>query len=162
MAIKQVLIMIDDFSSHSFDIYDNVTLYDFGTFNTIREWDYYLNSDLTIDGYGDVDYTEFLTANTTPQFYRTNYDSQAEWLLGFDKDSAYNTGTGYGLLNYTAYWQDFYIFMAENHSNDMLVQHGDWSLFALQNQLHDNNDVEIILIDIDELDLTNQLQALFH
>ena len=152
MSTKQTIILIDDFSSDSVTLYDNVTLYDFGTVNIIREWDYYLNNDFSVDGYGDVDYYESLTNYSTPRFFQVSYDNSTEWILGIDRDYAYNSGTGVGFGNYTSFYDDYYYFLAENTSNENLIHHGDWSLFALQSELKNQSDVEIILIDIDESD----------
>ena len=43
MSIKQVVIIVDDFTQSSIANYSNASLYDYGYFTKIRAWDYYLN-----------------------------------------------------------------------------------------------------------------------
>lgn len=139
MPIKQVLVLVDDFSSNSVELYDNVTLYDYGTWNIFREWDF--------TGDGSVDYYENLTNYSSKTFLSVQYDSAIEWSLGIDRDYAFNSGS-VGNYDYT----DYSYFISSDQSSDSSIQHGDWTLYALQSQLENPDEVEIILIDVDVTD----------
>ena len=156
MSFKQVAIIIDDFSSRSVEKYDNVWFYDYGVIESGLAWDYYLNNDFSVDGYGDIDYVEVF--NRTPAGYQlTDYQNSLAWQTGQSTtfSSTYSRGVGFGGFESRGY--EFDNFTAIGHDADLGEKftlgprHGDWVLSAFQDQLLDPNAVEIILIDIDNL-----------
>jgi VCBS repeat-containing protein len=159
MSVKQVVIIVDDFTQSSIANYSNVSLYDYGYFSKIRQWDYYLNSNYTIDGYGDVDYTEQIST-TSNGFYFVKNDKTTGLYVTAD-----GSGTAAGLGNYTAYYKDYILFnpLAPIGYVNENLKHGDWVLYSFEKQLDDISSVEIICFDNDFLkDNAFQYVSLFN
>ena len=164
MSVKQVVIIVDDFTQSSIANYSNVSLYDYGYFSKIRQWDYYLNSNYTIDGYGDVDYTEQIST-TSSGFYFVKNDKTTGLYVTAD-----GSGTAAGLGNYAAYYKDYILFnpLAPIGYVNENLKHGDWVLYSFEKQLDDISSVEIICFDNDfikgntfqYLSLFNSLQTI--
>jgi hypothetical protein len=151
MSLKQLAIIIDDFSSRSIDRYDNVWLYDYGRMESGLAWDYYLNNDMTFDGYGDVDYLEIVTSGPE-EFYLVEYSDASQWTTGTVVALTGNVDGGIGFGGYESFGNEFTKFNAIGHDGNSVLKHGDWVLAAFQDQLQSSDSVEIILIDIDNLD----------
>jgi hypothetical protein len=163
MAFKQSAIIIDDFTSQSVQLYDNVTFYDYGSQYLAREWDwdwvYDEDYQIVYDGFGEADYTEFVLSSNGDGYFQVEYDSDEQWRLGIDLDltarSGYSIapyGTGIAPDGYAANWVDYDLFLASDTGSDIDVGHGDWVLSAFQSQLDDPASVEAILIDVDTLE----------
>jgi len=151
IAYKPVVIIIDDFTTKSSG-YSNTTFYDSGYLNVLRTHDFYTDSYGYIDGYGDVDYSEYLYVDDTLQFY------QAPSAYGYDL-TLDGSGSYLDIYNNTAYYYDYLEWDADNTSLDT-IQHGDWVLDAFRNQLDDSNSTEVILIDLDtSAGYVNQYQS---
>jgi hypothetical protein len=167
MSFKQVAIIIDDFSEQSVDHFDNVWMYDYGQIESGWAWDFYLNDDLSVSGYGNLDHLQTNQVSTNG-FYNVNYASDVEWDYGFSNWLSEDALTSTGLGGYDAYRYDYATFYADAH--DTLgangPEHGDWVLKAFQDELLDPDSVEVILIDVDT-DSSGQLvsehyQSLFN
>ena len=89
MLNKSLAIIIDDFSDRIFQ-YDNVTLYDYGTFTVSSTYDFFYNTDGSFDGYGvgfvDNDYIETLSVNSNDFFRITPSNNSSYDFISDDAD----------------------------------------------------------------------------
>nr|MCS5593494.1 hypothetical protein [Porticoccaceae bacterium] len=141
ITYKPVVIIIDDFTTKSSG-YSNISLYDAGYLNSLREHDFYTDVYGYYDGYGDVDYSEYLFYDETLQFHNV---SSAYGYNSALVDSGSYIEPFYG---YTAYYNDYVEWVAHSTSPNTL-QHGDWVLDAFRSQAGSPSDYEVILIDLD-------------
>ena len=107
MPIKQflVLVLIDDLSSISVALYDNVTLYDYGIWNRFRKWGFGAD--------GGVDYYKNLANYIAKTFLSVHDNTTAGWSIGYGRDYARN------LVSVDEHpYVDYGYFLASRHSPD--------------------------------------------
>lgn len=138
---KPVVIIIDDFTNKS-SVYSNTTLYDAGFLHLYRQHDFYTTAYGYYDGYGDVDYSEYVIKDTTLNFHQTPNAS------GYDIGLSFEGSYIDPLYGYDAYYNDYEEWVGHNTSANT-TQHGDWVLEAFRQQADNPNDSQVILIDLD-------------
>ena len=150
MSIKQIIYIVDDFSSNSVELYDNrygnITFFDYADFHVERHWDLIFDG-VTSDGVMDA---FELFADYGEAYRPVIYDSSLEWSFAIDND--YYTDWTYAYnddYDLWGYYKESYTNYGLNSSNDSESQHGDWVLSAFYDQLDDPSSVEVILIDTD-------------
>ncbi len=117
-----------------------MSLYEAGYWDTYTTYDYYTLDGISVDGYGDIDWTE-----------KTYYDSLSYYPnYGYDyllSDTPYSSGVFTDIYEYGTYYYDYSEWISHNPSSELFPQHGDWVLDAFINQI--DSEVELILIDFD-------------
>lgn len=133
--------------------HDNITLFDYGAFNTMRWVDYELNG---LNGYDDYVY---LFEDTIGGFYQVTPDTDtsvypASFIASTTNEFDYDfiaTGSGEDPVLGSYYYDDYYVFNRFDQSSETDVNHGDWALVALLQELDDPDRTAIIAIDLDTL-----------
>jgi hypothetical protein len=135
MSLKQLVFIVDDFSSNSVDYYEqaygNITFFDYSDFQVERHWDF------AYDGYGDpIDYYQVIS-DYGNDYLHVRYDSDLEWYYSIDNDYINNWTYGYHPTYGYGYYKDSYTTYGVNSSSDDSIQHGDWVLSSFFDQIDD-------------------------
>ncbi|MCV2876370.1 putative Ig domain-containing protein, partial [Rhodobacteraceae bacterium XHP0102] len=153
-TIGSVVVLVDQFSDRIFDLgHQNLTLFDYGAFNTARWYDSGAN------GYNGYDTWEYTFEDQVGGFYQLTPDSDASFYPAtfvasttndFDYDFI-QSGSGFDPTFGSYIYDDYYVFNRFNQTSDISVNHGDWALEALLQQLDNPEKTAIIAIDLDTL-----------
>ena len=163
-TISSLVILVDQFSDRIFDLgHNNITLFDFGYFDETRFVDFGYN--------GFYGYDTFVTLEAdllggfhivTPDNEPSNYSNfVTNTTNNFDYDYI-QTGVGSDPYYGDYYYDDYFVLTRKDQVDDSIVNHGDYALEALLQQLDNPADTEIIAIDLDTLNgQTSHYQKLF-
>ena len=103
--------------------FDNVTLYDYGFFETVTIYDtLYDIYTGAYSGYGNIDQISVITPDLVGGFYQVSADQDSSYLVDFDPTGNYGTFTD--PLGNTASYTDMYRFTRTDQSDETLVNHG--------------------------------------
>ena len=163
-SIGSLVVLVDQFSDRIFDLgHQNLTLFDYGYFHQMRWIDYDWNGYTGYDTYQYLNedlYGGFypVTPDTEPSYYPATFI--AETTNYFDYDH-YDTGLMI-TTNGRYVYDDYYVFNRMDQTSDSSVNHGDWALEALLQQLDNPEKTAIIAIDLDTLNgASSHYQKLF-
>lgn len=143
---KTITVIVDDFSDRVFD-YDNVSLFDWGSFNTARVFgtvdentsqyslDHWANITDPKEGFHQVFSSDYMTD-----------DYSVKW-IGSD--------TGVDSAGNAYEYGDFLFLDRQQTSATEVANHGDWVLDAYFSELADSSNNEVICIDVDTLNGTD-------
>ena len=152
---KYIAIIIDDFSSRSYNL-DNVEIYDYGSsFITTFQDTYYMNVDedspsyLNKLGYGDVDDT--IATHIDSHFVHVDVIDEIRHLDNTETSLGFVFGPSSAYFGWAEFFktESFISFSPESSSSSSLPNHGDWVLDAFLTSLDNPEDVYTIGIDID-------------
>ena len=141
---KTLIIVLDDFSERIFE-YSNVTVFDYGTFSTLKAFDTIEN------GYGtDIltnDRIEVVFEDTVGGFYEVTRDD-FQYSRQSDIDVIDTTTTvdnnGDQVIEYT-----YTFFQRETVGDEAVPLHGDWVVESIMQSLTDPTRTDILAIDVD-------------
>ena len=170
---KSLIVVIDDFTDRVFE-FDNVVLFDYGSYHQTTYYDNYYNvNTLELTGYGTYD-TTYLDSSTidydfhlvTPDAQQSTYTfnnlpfvTSSSYLADFDLLNSFSFTDVFGL---PATADTYGIYLWEDQTDESSVGHGDWVVDTIYGNLEDPDRTAILCIDVDTLNgVDSHLDRLF-
>ena len=170
---KSLIVVIDDFTDRVFE-FDNVVLFDYGSYHQTTYYDNYYNvNTLELTGYGTYD-TTYLDSSTidydfhlvTPDAQQSTYTfnnlpfvTSSSYLADFDLLNSLSFTDVFGL---PATADTYGIYLWEDQTDESSVGHGDWVVDTIYGNLEDPDRTAILCIDVDTLNgVDSHLDRLF-